>query len=133
MLKVKTKVSQSTIPGAGQGLFATQFIPKGTVVWEFDPQLDITTEDMEIRKMSHINRQSFLIHAYYSKRMKLWIMCGDDAIYMNHNDSPNLMSQTTGKNSEDRDLAAIDINPGEEIFCNYYEFDEDANRKLKSL
>jgi uncharacterized protein len=130
MLKVLTKVSESTLPGAGKGLFAAEFIPKGEVVWEFDPEIDKTTSDDEFKKMSEQDRKKFSRHAYFSKIIGLWIMCGDNAIFMNHSESPNLIPESTGENSEDRDLAAVDINTGDEIFCNYFDFDIDASRKL---
>ena len=39
MLLVKTKIGPSEIDGIG--LFADQFIPRGTLVWELVPALDI--------------------------------------------------------------------------------------------
>ena len=39
MLYVKTKIGQSKIHG--MGLFADQFIKKGTIIWKFTPGFDL--------------------------------------------------------------------------------------------
>jgi hypothetical protein len=46
-----------------------------------------------------------------------YILCSDDAKYMNHSDTPN--TRTQGHQT----IAIADIQSGEEITCNYYEFD----------
>jgi uncharacterized protein len=130
MLTIKTNVGESSIPGAGKGLFAAEFIPKGKVVWKFNPKIDKTTPDYQVMNMSEKDRHIFTTHAYYSKIMKMWVMCGDDARFMNHSNFPNLIAESMGDKTEDKDLAAVDIHPGEEILCNYFDFDKDAKRKL---
>lgn len=132
MLKINTKVAESLIPGAGKGLFAAQFIPKNTVVWEFDATIDKTVTDAEADSLPPEEKTKFALHAYHSKKMGLWVVCGDDAKFMNHSDAPNLISQSSAENPEDVDVAAVDIYPGEEIVCNYFDFDEDADRKLSA-
>jgi SET domain-containing protein len=51
------------------------------------------------------------------------VLCGDHARHMNHSDEPNLIDS-------DANIAARDIEAGEELTCNYYVFDVDAHRKL---
>jgi SET domain-containing protein len=43
---------------------------------------------------------------------------------MNHSEKPNLLDLETN-------IAARDIQAGEELTCNYYLFDLDADRKLR--
>ncbi len=45
MLRVKTKLGLSSINGVG--LFADQFIPKGSTTWEYDPGFDPSYSEEE--------------------------------------------------------------------------------------
>jgi uncharacterized protein len=47
MLVVRTKTKASEI--AGIGLFADQFIPKGTVVWKYQPDFDLLLSEEDER------------------------------------------------------------------------------------
>lgn len=49
MLLIKTKIGPSKINGIG--LFADEFIPKGTSVWRFMPSLDL---EIPIREASEL-------------------------------------------------------------------------------
>ena len=51
-----------------------------------------------------------------------FILCSDDAKYMNHSDTPN--TRTEGHQT----VATADIQPGQEITCNYFEFDAGTRR-----
>jgi hypothetical protein len=55
---------------------------------------------------------------------RVLILCGDHAKHMNHSEKPNLLDLETN-------IAARDIQAGEELTCNYYLFDLDADRKLR--
>jgi hypothetical protein len=66
MLVVRTKLGQSKIEGIG--LFADQFIPKGTVTWKFDPRFDIYFESGEVEKMSELQKDLIIHFAYLSKK-----------------------------------------------------------------
>jgi len=46
MLQVKTYVKESKIHG--NGLFAKEFIPKGTIIWKFDSRLDTKISEESI-------------------------------------------------------------------------------------
>jgi hypothetical protein len=57
---------------------------------------------------------------YQDERTGLWVLCSDDARYMNHSDQPNLAIQG-------EDMHALrDIAAGEELTCDYREFDLQA-------
>jgi len=56
-------------------------------------------------------------------------LCADNAKHMNHSDSPNVVNGEDGDGVE-TNVAARDIEAGEELTCDYYSFDLDAARKL---
>ena len=55
---------------------------------------------------------------------KVITLCGDHSKHMNHAGAPNILS------AGEHDVAARDIASGEELTCNYYDFDLDADVKL---
>jgi hypothetical protein len=124
MLLVKTKIGSSKINGIG--LFADQFIPKGTLVQKFMPGFDLIIPENEIQKLSEPAREQFLKYAY-KNRDRQYILCFDDTRFLNHSDDPNLISNDP---NEEIDTAAKDIQKGEELTVNYKEFDADFNYKM---
>lgn len=68
MLVVKTKIGQSKIEGIG--LFADQFIPKGTVTWKFHQKFDIHFVPSDVEKMSELQRDLIIHFAYLSKKKR---------------------------------------------------------------
>ena len=62
MLLVKTKLGQRKIHGIG--LFADEFIPKGTLVQKFEPDFDLIISQDELSKLSNVAKDEFLKYAY---------------------------------------------------------------------
>ncbi len=122
MLRVKTKLGVSKIEGIG--LFADQFIPRDTVVWEFNPLIDLKLKEDEIATLAEGARQQVQKYSYRDELSGLYIFCGDDARFFNHEDEPNCASVTWGPFGG-RTIAGRDIRPGEELTCNYRSFDRD--------
>jgi SET domain-containing protein len=117
MLLVKTKLGISSIHGIG--LFAAQFIPKGTVTWEYSPYFDKSYEEVDVKHMSPSAKEQFLKYAYFDKLLCRYVLCFDDQRFINHcSDSPNILSTLR------RDVAARDIYEGEELVCNYNCYDD---------
>lgn len=131
MLMVKTTVKNSTIPGAGLGLFADQFIEKGTVTWRFCPNFDQILKEEDLLRLSTPARYQFLKYSYKSKDDDYYVLCGDDERFINHSESPNIVDEQLPE-KEPFSIASRDIKPGEELFCNYFEFDANAEMKLKN-
>ncbi len=127
MLMVKTKLQMSKIQGLG--VFADQFIPRGTVVWKLHPQFDIQFPLSALDELPPYTRDRIMHFVYVDKRTGLAILCADDARFMNHSDTPNVRT-VINENGEEVDIAIMDIQPGEEITCDYHEFDEDVETKL---
>ncbi|KKW11090.1 MAG: Nuclear protein SET [Parcubacteria group bacterium GW2011_GWA2_49_9] len=116
MMLVKVKVLKSPI--AGLGLFAAQFIPKGTKTWEFTPDFDREFTPAEFKSFpSHI--QEFLnTYAYISPKTGNYILPADDERFTNHSNHPNTASVEV-QGGEDYDIAARDIQEDEEITTDY--------------
>lgn len=111
MLRVKTRLSPSGIHGIG--LFAAESIPKGTVLWGFDPPLDERFTPEEVAGMPPMMK-TFLARYAYSDRGTL-VLCGDHARFMNHSPTPNCGNDPTRQFT----LALRDIAAGEELTDDY--------------
>lgn len=111
MLRVKTYLAQSGIHGIG--LFAGEPIPKGAVVWGFDPPLDQRFTPDELARMPP-SMKAFLARYAYSERGTL-VLCGDHARFMNHSPTPNCGNDPTRHFT----LALRDIAQGEELTDDY--------------
>lgn len=116
MLLVKTKLGASGVHGIG--LFADEFIPKGTITWRYNPIFDVGFTEEQISTLSEDARERFFDHSYLDKTQNKYILCGDDLRFINHSTTPNITS------TPDYDIAARDIIPGEELFCNYNDYEE---------
>ena len=129
MLLVKTKIGPSKIHGIG--IFADEFIPKGTIVWKFVPGFDLKLTKEGVKKLPEPAREFFLNYCYLSYDTGYYILCTDNARFYNHSKNPN----TTGVDLEDTeneggDIATRDIKEGEEITYDYESGDADYRRKL---
>ena len=114
MLTVKTHIAPSRIHGIG--LYADEPIPAGTVIWEFTPLFDVVFTEADIERLPPPARPHVDKYAYYDTDRAAFVLCGDDARFMNHADAPNTFEES-GK----RTVARRDISAGEEITCDYAE------------
>ncbi len=125
MLMVKTKLGPSKIHGIG--LFANENISKGTLIWQYNPELDIKITKECLNSLPDVARDRILHYSYYNDNENLYILCFDDARFFNHSETPNTIDDSS---LESAVIAAKDIVIGEEITSNYLVFDGDAMRKL---
>ncbi len=123
MLRIKAKLGPSGVHGVG--LFADQFVPKGTVTWQYDPKFDIGYTEKDLAKMSSHGQRQILWYAYYDKKLKKLILPSDDQRFINHS-----FKHRNIKSTPQRDIAMRDIQLGEELFCNYNEFDNTYFKRL---
>ncbi|MFA6973814.1 MAG: SET domain-containing protein [Parcubacteria group bacterium] len=130
MLLVKTKIGSSGIQG--NGLFADQFIPKGTPIWKFKSGLDIIVSKDDVSSLPEIGKKQFLNYCYLNQKTNKYVLCFDDARFFNHSDDPNTGNIDSFDDEEGIDIAIKDIGIGEEITCDYKEFDGDADYKLRN-
>jgi len=111
MLIVKTRIAPSAIQGIG--LFAMEFIPKGTVIWEFTPGFDAYVKAEDVHRLPLPAKFQMLKYCHRDQVTGHYVLCADDARYFNHSE-----------------VAARDIQPGEELTCDYRLFDADVQVKL---
>ncbi len=115
MNQVRTYIDKSLIEGIG--LFAAEFIPKGTLIWKFSGlDQQFTKEELGSKNLTDIEKSYF--KRYEFGKDDIYIFCSDDAKYCNHADEPN----TYGYPEQ---YALKDIQTNEEITCNYGWINED--------
>ncbi len=129
MLLVDTKLGSSG--HRGLGLFAKQRIPKGTKIWTFHPGFDQEFDPAQVESLPEAARRLVYRYCYINEDTGKIVLCADDARFMNHSDDPNATSLVEG-DEEGSTVAVRDIEPGEEITVDYYEYDADAERKLQT-
>ncbi len=117
MLTVATYVAPSAIEGLG--LFAAEPIAAGTLVWRFDPLLDLIFPEAHLA-LYPPGTQAFLRKYGYRQRGTAGyrVLDGDNGRFMNHSAEANT------DNSGESSFATRDIAAGEEITCDYAEFVE---------
>ena len=121
MLLVKTVRKQSAIHGIG--IFAAQFIPAGTPTWRFTPGIDAALHPEVLDRIPHPAREQFMTYAYLDIRTGLYVLCADDARFMNHSADPAVQGDYQSESVFGIDLAARDLEPGDELTCDYTTFD----------
>jgi SET domain-containing protein len=122
MLLVKTRLGQSPIHGIG--LFANQFIPAGIETWRWEPAFDIERSKEEIDALPEHMREWFKQYAYLDFHVGSYLLCVDDARFINHSDDANVCTDYS-LNRYGIDFATRDIQLGEEITINYRLIEKD--------
>jgi len=117
MMLVRTFVASSEIQGLG--VFAGEFIPAGSQLWMLNPKFDIFVYVHEIAMLPAHMQDYVARYSYPHLEISgVRILDCDDGKFMNHSECPN-----TDFRVFDRGYALVDISPGDEITCNYFEFD----------
>lgn len=122
MLRVETELRASGIHGVG--CFAARDIARGEVVWQFDEGLDAVFATDDLVRLPQAVRDQLNTYGYLLEGVGV-VLCGDNARHMNHSANPNVIEIDDGSNVAARDIAA-----GEELTCDYFEFDALAGAKL---
>jgi hypothetical protein len=128
MLLVPTTLTVSPIEGLG--VFAAALIRKGTPTWRFIHGFDLIFPVNVVEAAAEPIRSTLLRYAYRDRNSGLYVYCIDNARFVNHSDNANTEGVYTAEDPFGLDVATRDIQPGEEITCNYLEFDHDHARKL---
>jgi SET domain-containing protein len=127
MMLIETRVQPSAIHGSG--LFATNFVPRGTPVWRFQEGFDREFTPEQFSSLPPEARKHLRWFAFFDAANNCWVLSGDHACFMNHGSNPN-----TGAVSDAKlpvvTVALRDIAAGEELTCDYVAFDAEAAGKL---
>jgi SET domain-containing protein len=117
MMLVATYVAPSAIEGVG--IFAAEPISAGALIWRLEPGLDRLIGRAELGGLCGVFRD--FVHRYsypYPHDPERLIVELDNGRFMNHSDAPN-----TVFSDPDAGFTLRDISRGEELTCNYAEFD----------
>jgi SET domain-containing protein len=120
MMLVKTTVKESRIHGLG--LFADQFIPKGTEIWKFTPGFDQKFTREQIESFPDLLQIYIYKYSWRGKKSKLYCFSSDNGKYFNHSKAPNVLSEEREAEEEVVTVALRDILEGEEILDDYSSF-----------
>ena len=131
MLLVKTRIGTSPI--AGIGLFADEFIPKGTPIWRFKKGFDIRVDQAYVDALPGPAKAFFATYAYQNQETLRYVLCADNARFFNHSDTPNTTCVEDPEDEDTMDIALRDIAPGEELTVDYREFDTDPFYGFESV
>ncbi len=111
------------------GLFAERLIPSGTPIWRFQPGFDHDFSPQQFSALPPLAREHTRWFCFVSKKDGHVILSGDHACFINHSADPN-----TGAPADATEpvttVALRDIAAGEEITCNYFDYDADTPWKL---
>lgn len=117
MMIVPTYVGPSPIEGVG--VFAAEDIPAGAAIWILDDSLDLLLSEEQLARLPDLQRGFIERYGYpHMSREGLTVLEFDNGRFMNHADAPN-----TDFRDPETGWAIRDIAAGEEITCNYAEFD----------
>ena len=99
----------------GYGIYATKFIPLGTITWAKD-KLDRVFTPEEVKNMDPANLENLMKYTYRD-RTGNYFFCWDLTRYVNHSYDPNSLLTSSGY-----EVAIRDIQIGEEITNDYGTF-----------
>ena len=117
MLTVSTYVAPSA--SEGLGVFAGEFIERGRLMWSLNPKFDIFIYGEEIEGLTPHMQDFIARYSYPHLEMPgVAVVDSDNGRFMNHTLTPN-----TDFRIFDKGYALVDIAQGDEITCNYHEFD----------
>lgn len=117
MLLIDTYVGPSPIEGVG--VFAAEPIKAGQLIYRFDPDFDRLISRSEFQALPASIQRFVDRYTYpHPAQPDVFVLDADNGRHMNHCEDPN---------TDFRDAiygrAVRDIAPGEEITCNYAEFE----------
>ena len=130
MFIIKTYIDKSNIHG--NGVFAGENIKKGQVVWKFNKVLDKKISVKTFNSLEENIKYFVEKNGYLDSKNKFYFISGDNDIYSNHSENPNLIESDNINNNLTKDLIAVrDINIGEELTQNYLDYIAEENFKFK--
>ena len=113
---VKASIGLSKIHGFG--LIARQSIKAGTLISKYQEGFDRLIPRKEYDALPESAREYLEVYSYWDHNINdslVLMFPGDDDRFTNHSDTPNT------RRDHYTLTAAVDINKGDEITCNYFE------------
>ena len=130
MLTITSFIERSEI--SGLGVYTAERILKGSVIWIYNPSIDLTYDEEQWQQLKNsISAQSFAnIQRYSYKELGKYIMCTDNAQFMNH--STKLCNVSNSSDLKEM-FANRDIEQGEELLCDYFEYSDQDDHHLRVI
>lgn len=120
MFLIPTYVAPSATHGVG--VFTSRPISAGTVIWEFTEGVDLRLSRSDLEATPPDLQERLRTYSYRDTE-DTYILCMDNAKFMNHSFQPNCDDGT------DRGTVTLrDIEADEELTCDYRAFDLDSQR-----
>ena len=114
MLMVRTELRPSNIHGIG--VFLSEPVRAGQVIWRFDSRIDRVFSDAELCELPDILQELLRTYSTLDSERRLWVLCGDNGRHFNHSGRPNTRSLGIAFGD---DVAAEDLPPGTELTSDY--------------
>src|SRR5262245_20577126 len=89
MLHIETYLAPSPIHGIG--LFAKRPIRRDTLIWEFIPGFDQELSNEDLERLDPFCRRRVLVYAFFNPWKSRYILCADDARFINHSSQPTTL------------------------------------------
>lgn len=117
---IETYLDKSRIHGLG--LFCAKPVQKGAQLWRFAPGFDLEYSEEQMSVLPEVTRAWCQQFAYLDYHFQKYIICADDARFINHSDDANVFSDYS-IDPYGIDIAVRDLKAGEELTANYGEFE----------
>ena len=131
MFTYSVEVKPASNPAMGLGLFAKEFIPNQSIVWQYIEGIDIRFPIEKLNELNEAQKEYFQVYGWIEQRQndeKPYYYCNaDNSSFINHSKNSNI------SNRGDYSIAIRDIQAGEEIFIDYSEFDAKFNEYEKTF
>lgn len=115
MILIRCYVDKSKIHGIG--LFASEDIPRGTVIWRMDNEFDrVFTREQFLDFPKPV--QEFMVK-YSWLDGEVYILHSDLGKFINHSETPNIICE-----KDNYTIASRDIKAGDELTENYFDYDD---------
>ena len=117
VLLIKTELRPSTINGIG--LFVPEPVKAGTLIWKFNPSIDRLVTRGVYEGLPEVAR-AFIDHFASRIYPDLYLLCGDNARFINYANPPNIDCKS--KHIDAEFFATHDLAAGSELLDNYETF-----------
>lgn len=114
MMMVRTELRLSAIHGIG--VFLTEPVKAGQLIWRFDSRIDRVFSDAELEDLPELAQDFLRTYSTLHADLRLWVLCGDNGRHFNHSDRPNTRSLGIAFGD---DVAAFDLPAGTELTSDY--------------
>lgn len=114
MMLVETELRPSDIHGIG--VFLTEPVKAGQLIWQFDSRIDRVYSESEIESLPYRLQRFLRTYSTWHEGVELWVLCGDNGRHFNHSATPNSKSDGIAFGV---DRAAFDLAAGTELTADY--------------